>query len=748
VAIWRRRAGVVTSLQSRAGALVRQPSSSQGDVRADSGRSRIAGVTALGAAFLVASLAPASAGGDAPTVSWKAASVEATVARTEALDVTVAFTASQRLKNVELRVVPALAPYLQVAPQKVASVPANTSVSVTLAFAVPSTAPLSTISGTVQVLAGGKNQSKPLPVKLHVGARLGASGGSLSSADDRVALAVPEGALSVGTVVTIEPTTGGPPADFGTAVTPVYNFGPDGTVFAKPVTLTFTYDPAALPPDTDVNDLRVAFQNADVSWQGLPTAADTAHHTVTAATMHFSKYGVIKPSKHTKIAPVTHLAVSQVVPSGAQLSWMPPADDRYAFASIYRAQTIDEPFSLLAFSTSGATSYLDAQPLGAGSCYEVRSVDKAGFESESSGVVACLPVPPPASTVLFDKTNAPYDAGNCHAGTPGIVGEGICGQQFSVSGSFHLRTLAVRLYAIGTVADGVFLEVRADNGSVPGSVVRATSDVLPASAIPPLGATDAGIVSFTFSSGATFPAGTYWLVMRSTGGPSPDRAYAILLTFDRDPALSEGEGTYESDTQTISNWGLSSKMWRAKLTVEPQTVIYDALLPLNACQFLEFGQTFGQASHAVAQRFVLETPVTALDWQVALGKVNVPTDSAKATIVGETSDAPPNNLPHESVVFAASHNVIGASLIPGDLSREYFVFHFTNLTLTPGNYWIVLGRTGADDDVNRYLVEHGGGNCDTDLYYPEGVIARHAFGSWGFAGSLDFNSKLIGDAKP
>jgi alpha-tubulin suppressor-like RCC1 family protein len=216
------------------------------------------------------------------------------------------------------------------------------------------------------------------------------AGGLAVSADGSASVAVPEGAVTGDdVVVTIEPTADVPPADFGDAVSTVYDFGPDGLVFAKPVLLTFSYDPAALPRNSDPSELRIAFETAGV-WLGLPTTVDTAAHTATAAIFHFTRFCVCRPDRSLRTAPgsVTNLAATQ---DGAAivLSWTPPAEN-YSYAEVRRGANASGPFTVFGYSDPGATTFRDESPLAGTSCYEVRAVNQGGFLSIPQGI--CIEV--------------------------------------------------------------------------------------------------------------------------------------------------------------------------------------------------------------------------------------------------------------------------------------------------------------------------------------------------------------------
>ena len=77
---------------------------------------------------------------------------------------------------------------------------------------------------------------------------IGSTGGSTATANGAVALAVPTGALGTTTQISIAPVAAST-LPSGSPVLPgsAFEFGPDGTVFATPVTLSLSYDPLRLP---------------------------------------------------------------------------------------------------------------------------------------------------------------------------------------------------------------------------------------------------------------------------------------------------------------------------------------------------------------------------------------------------------------------------------------------------------------------------------------------------------------------
>jgi hypothetical protein len=119
---------------------------------------------------------------------------------------------------------------------------------------------------------------------------IGTSGGTVQSADGRLTITIPAGALTAATDVTIQPLSNEAPLGMGLG----YRLGPEGTTFAAPVKLSFAYDDALLngvPEDF----LWIVTQAENGSWNAmLRSYVDAASHTVSVETTHFSDWAVGK----------------------------------------------------------------------------------------------------------------------------------------------------------------------------------------------------------------------------------------------------------------------------------------------------------------------------------------------------------------------------------------------------------------------------------------------------------------------
>lgn len=124
---------------------------------------------------------------------------------------------------------------------------------------------------------------------------IGSSGGTVTSSDGKVSVLVPQGALSQQTDITVDQATNPPSGNIGVA----YEFGPSGTTFSQPVTISITYDQASLPQGVNEADLRLGTV-VNGGWEAVSdSTVDVAANKVTGTTTHFSIYGVVAEAAYT-----------------------------------------------------------------------------------------------------------------------------------------------------------------------------------------------------------------------------------------------------------------------------------------------------------------------------------------------------------------------------------------------------------------------------------------------------------------
>jgi hypothetical protein len=127
------------------------------------------------------------------------------------------------------------------------------------------------------------------PTGQPVSQSIGPAGGSITSADNRLTVTVPPGAVASATTLSIQAITNQTPGGVGSA----YRLGPEGTTFLTPVSISFQYGSADLA-GTVADDLMIAFQDAQAYWEAQSSATlDTTHQTLTVQSSHFSDWSLL-----------------------------------------------------------------------------------------------------------------------------------------------------------------------------------------------------------------------------------------------------------------------------------------------------------------------------------------------------------------------------------------------------------------------------------------------------------------------
>jgi hypothetical protein len=145
---------------------------------------------------------------------------------------------------------------------------------------------------TVRVVAGS-TLSIAFVIEKGTGARVGA-GGSTIELSGGVKLIVPPGALPNDVFITAVPATNLPPGNEPLIPGTAWDFGPDGLLFTKPVTLTIPYDPSAVPPGVPQAELRIHKLLNGSYVQQDAGLVDLVNHTVSAEIGGFSIYVVLR----------------------------------------------------------------------------------------------------------------------------------------------------------------------------------------------------------------------------------------------------------------------------------------------------------------------------------------------------------------------------------------------------------------------------------------------------------------------
>lgn len=142
---------------------------------------------------------------------------------------------------------------------------------------------------------GGKTQES-LPVKTEKGTVLGnpvsktigAAGGSLKSGDGKMTITVLPGTVPANTTFSIQPITCMLP---GKENRPAYRLLPEGSAFAKNISLTYSYDSADIAGSAE-ELLTASYQTNEGKWKMVASSVNKTNHTVTLSTDHFSDWTV------------------------------------------------------------------------------------------------------------------------------------------------------------------------------------------------------------------------------------------------------------------------------------------------------------------------------------------------------------------------------------------------------------------------------------------------------------------------
>jgi hypothetical protein len=117
-------------------------------------------------------------------------------------------------------------------------------------------------------------------------------------------MTIPPGATAPSAVLSVGPATASSsPVVAELLPNTAFAFGPGGTVFASPLTISIRFDPAGLTP-AERGGLAIYLAAAG-SWEEVPGSIVNANATVTAEISHFSSYAILK-----RAAPATITAAA------------------------------------------------------------------------------------------------------------------------------------------------------------------------------------------------------------------------------------------------------------------------------------------------------------------------------------------------------------------------------------------------------------------------------------------------------
>jgi hypothetical protein len=159
------------------------------------------------------------------------------------------------------------------------------------------------------------------PTGEKVAIKMNKDGGAVKSADGRVELIFPDGALSGKTTISIQPINNFAAGGVGKG----YEFEPSGTTFQKPVQIIFHYRKEELD-GTEAKFKNIATQHKNGKWYKLKdTKVDTLNNIITSSIRHFSSYATFD---EIKINPAqARVKVGRRLDMLVTYNFMPEEDD-------------------------------------------------------------------------------------------------------------------------------------------------------------------------------------------------------------------------------------------------------------------------------------------------------------------------------------------------------------------------------------------------------------------------------------
>ncbi len=135
--------------------------------------------------------------------------------------------------------------------------------------------------------------------------RVPASDGAMvCTVDQEAHVFVPPGALAADTTITITPADPPAVARTYTLIGQGYEFGPSGTQFKSPATVTLHYDPAKLPAGTPPGRIGMLAVTDGKDLEVLPATVDVIAHSVSATTKHFTWFAPFVSTTGSGVASV------------------------------------------------------------------------------------------------------------------------------------------------------------------------------------------------------------------------------------------------------------------------------------------------------------------------------------------------------------------------------------------------------------------------------------------------------------
>ena len=242
-----------------------------------------------------------------------------------------------------------------------------------------------------------------------------------TSADGLLNVAIPEGTTALdkeGDPLTdIEFTVANPPPSpqesiiVGTA----YNLKPDGANFDPPVILTWSYDPADIPPGVAEEELVIAYYDKDANdWVVLESDIDPADVTITAPVNHLTVFAILAPVVAPPPPPATTFTTNSLAISPSEVN----TGESVSISALVTNTAEEEGSGSVILKINGVIEKTEAVTLAGGASETVTfttsrseagtySVDINGFPGSFTVTDVTSPTAPPSPPPQSTPSSSP-----------------------------------------------------------------------------------------------------------------------------------------------------------------------------------------------------------------------------------------------------------------------------------------------------------------------------------------------------
>lgn len=147
----------------------------------------------------------------------------------------------------------------------------------------------------------------------------------------------------------------------------------------------------------------------------------------------------------------------------------------------------------------------------------------------------------------------------------------------------------------------------------------------------------------------------------------------------------------------------------------------------------QYELTTGNGQTKVGQKIVTPATFNCTGVIINSRKLGAPSDNLVVRIETDSAGSPSGTLAHAN----ATAQIAGSAMTVGNAN---YSFTMTSFSLVAGTYWIVIGRSGANDESNYYRPSYNSTSDD----YALGSIKKYN-GSWAVGANYDMYFEMLGE---